>query len=93
MNRIKDYTGFATWFCGLGYIALWPLTSPDLGGKPFGASLLCRDRIKASASVISFCSHHSGVGESPFRKNCNPLSRTAMALLFMPIPKACRGDI
>lgn len=43
MNRIKDYTGFAAWFCGLGYIALWPVTSPDLGGPPFGASIFCRD--------------------------------------------------
>jgi hypothetical protein len=43
VNRIKDYSDFAAWFSGLGYIALWPLTSPDLGGKPFGASLLCRD--------------------------------------------------
>ncbi len=43
MNRIKDYIGFAIWFAGLGYIALWPVTSPDLGGKPFGASIFCRD--------------------------------------------------
>ena len=43
MNRIRDYTGFAAWFAGLGYIVLWPLTSPDLGGKPFGASIFCRD--------------------------------------------------
>jgi hypothetical protein len=49
MNRIRDYTGFATWFCGLGYIALWPVTSPDLGGKPFGASIFCRD---TSLSVL-----------------------------------------
>jgi len=43
MNRIKDYSGFAIWFAGLGYIVLWPVTSPDLGGKPFGASIFCRD--------------------------------------------------
>ena len=43
MNRIRDYIGFAVWFAGLGYIALWPLSSPDVGGKPFGASILCRD--------------------------------------------------
>ena len=43
MNRIKDYIGFAIWFAGLGYIALWPVSSPDLGGKPFGASIFCRD--------------------------------------------------
>ena len=49
MNRFKDYTGFAIWFAGLGYLALWPLTSSDLDGKPFGASILCRD---ASLSVL-----------------------------------------
>ena len=43
MNRIKDYIGFAIWFAGLGYIALWPITSTDLGGKPFGASFFCHD--------------------------------------------------
>ena len=41
MNRIKDYIGFALWFAGLGYIMLWPITSPELGGKPFGASIFC----------------------------------------------------
>ena len=43
MNRIKDYTGFAGWFAGLGYIVLWPLTADNLSGKPFGASIFCRD--------------------------------------------------
>ena len=51
MNRIKDYIGFAIWFAGLGYIALWPVTSPDLGGKPFGASIFCRD---TPLSVLDF---------------------------------------
>ena len=54
MNRIKDYIGFAIWFAGLGYIALWPVTSPDLGGKPFGASILCRE---ASLRVLDLLCH------------------------------------
>jgi len=29
MNRIKDYIGFAIWFAGLGYIAMWLAGSPD----------------------------------------------------------------
>jgi hypothetical protein len=29
MNRVWDYMGFVIWFLGLGYIALWPLASPD----------------------------------------------------------------
>ena len=43
MNRIRDYADFVGWFAGLGYIVLWPVASPDLGGKPFGASIFCRD--------------------------------------------------
>jgi len=42
-NRFQDYAGFATWFCGLGYFVLWPVTSSDLGGRLFGASIFCRD--------------------------------------------------
>lgn len=29
MNRVWDYIGFAVWFAGLGYIAMWLLGSPD----------------------------------------------------------------
>ncbi len=29
MNRVLDYMGFALWFLGLGYMALWPLTAHD----------------------------------------------------------------
>jgi hypothetical protein len=42
VNRFKEYACFAIWFAGLGYIVLWPLTSPDYGGQLFGASILCR---------------------------------------------------
>jgi len=41
MNRIKDYAGFAVCFAGLGYIVLWPLISPEFGGRPFAASIFC----------------------------------------------------
>jgi hypothetical protein len=51
MNRIKDYTGFAVRFAGLGYIVLWPLSSPDFSGKPFGASIFCHD---GSPSPLDF---------------------------------------
>jgi hypothetical protein len=29
MNRVWDYIGFAIWFAGLGYIALWAVGSPE----------------------------------------------------------------
>lgn len=42
MNRIRDYTNFAAWFIGLGYIALWPVMVPASGGEPFAAAVFCR---------------------------------------------------
>lgn len=43
MNRIKDYSGFAAWFLGLGYLVLWPITADEFGGVSFSASILCRE--------------------------------------------------
>lgn len=43
MNRIKDYSGFAAWFLGLGYLVLWPITADEFGGVSFGTSILCRE--------------------------------------------------
>lgn len=42
MDRLKDYVGFAVRFAGLGYIVLWPLTTPNAAGQLFGASIVCR---------------------------------------------------
>lgn len=53
MNRIKDYAGFAGWFAGLGYIVLWPVTATNMGGKPFGAALFCRE--DATGLLDSLC--------------------------------------
>jgi hypothetical protein len=41
LNRLKDHLGFAVQFVGLGYIALWPVSTPAAGDL-FGASLLCK---------------------------------------------------
>jgi hypothetical protein len=41
MNRLRDYVGFAVWFAGLGYMAIWPLSASGSGGALFGASVLC----------------------------------------------------
>ena len=43
MDRIKDYSRFAAWFVGLGYVVLWPVTASELGGPSFGATMFCRD--------------------------------------------------
>ena len=57
MNRIKDYASFATWFVGLGYIALWPLASPELNGRPFGASIFCRDNSLSALDLLCDLAH------------------------------------
>lgn len=57
MNRIKDYTGFAGWFAGLGYIVLWPLTVDNLSDKPFGASIFCRDGPISVPDLLCNASH------------------------------------
>lgn len=41
MNRPRECCAFAIRFCGLGYMALWPFSSPDESGHLFGAAYLC----------------------------------------------------
>jgi hypothetical protein len=41
MNRLRDYVGFAVWFAGAGYVAIWPLSASGTSGALFGAPLLC----------------------------------------------------
>jgi hypothetical protein len=44
MSRLRDYLGFSVRFVGLGYIALWPLSTPGRGDM-FGAALVCHERV------------------------------------------------
>ena len=57
MNRIKDYAYFIGWFAGLGYIVLWPLTAPEMGGRPAGASIVCRDNALSALDLLCNSSH------------------------------------
>ena len=41
MNRVRDYGAFAIGYYGLGYILLWPLSSPYATGELFGAAVVC----------------------------------------------------
>jgi hypothetical protein len=43
MNRIQDYLNFSISFSGLGYIGMWPVSTPDAHGRLFGADFLCPD--------------------------------------------------
>ena len=40
MNRLKDHFCFAVRYVGMGYVVLWPVSTPA-GGDLFGAPLLC----------------------------------------------------
>jgi hypothetical protein len=59
VNRFKGYLGFAVWFVGLGYVALWPLAASGYGGTLFGASLLCggSDTHLFGANVLAMLCH------------------------------------
>lgn len=57
MNRVKDYSGFAIGFVGLGYIVLWPLSSPGAGGELFGAALICGDTTFALLHLVCQLPH------------------------------------
>jgi len=43
VQRVRDYLNFAIGFAGLGYIVVWPITSPDFDGHRFGIAMLCQD--------------------------------------------------
>ncbi len=57
MSRIRDYSGFAIWFAGLGYIALWPISSLDSSGRPFGASLFCPGHASGVLNLLCNSAH------------------------------------
>jgi hypothetical protein len=57
MNRIKDYARFVIWFAGLGYIVLWPVSSPDRSGRPFGASIVCNDGMFGLLASLCHSAH------------------------------------
>jgi hypothetical protein len=45
------------WFAGLGYIVLWPVTTADLGGKPFGATIFCYDGAPSLTDFLCNSAH------------------------------------
>jgi hypothetical protein len=92
MNRIKDYAGFAICFVGLGYIVLWPLTSPEFGGRPFAASVFCRD---GSPSALDWlCNSAHPLQLSPGLHAVGILSAIVVMvrLLFYVIRRSRRSD-
>ena len=84
MNRIKDYAGFAGWFAGLGYIALWPLTAPEFGGKPLGASIFCRD---GTPSALDFLCNSA----DPLRLPPGLHAIGSLSAIFVMIQLLCYG--
>lgn len=63
MNRLKDYLGFSVRFVGLGYIVLWPLSTPGRGDL-FGAAIVCHDRVGRALDLVCNWPHplHLSIG-------------------------------
>ncbi len=57
MNRPRECCGFAIRFYGLGYMALWPFSSADDGGRLFGAAYLCGERGFAALDALCDAPH------------------------------------
>lgn len=56
MSRLRDYLGFSVRFVGLGYVVLWPLSTPG-GGELFGAALVCHDRVGRALDFVCAWPH------------------------------------
>jgi hypothetical protein len=48
---------FAIGFAGLGYIVVWPITSPDFDGHRFGIAIFCRDGLAGLLDPLCDSSH------------------------------------
>lgn len=57
MQRVRDYLNFAISFAGLGYVVVWPVTSPDFDGHRFGIAILCRDGAAGLLARLCDSSH------------------------------------
>jgi hypothetical protein len=87
MNRFRDYLGFAVTFSGLGYVILWPVSTPG-NGELFGAALLCGGRVARALDLVCRMPHplQLGVGLHVFGALCALLAalhllvRTAVRL-------------
>ena len=56
MNRFQDYLCFAVRFAGLGYIVLWPVSTPA-HGELFGASVICTGKTADVFALICRMPH------------------------------------
>lgn len=59
MNRVWDHLRFAVWFCGIGYMVLWPLTEHHNGIA--AVSLACGP----SFTIEFICAPRAGLPLSP----------------------------
>ena len=64
MNRVGEYIRFATWFSGLGYMVLWPMTAQDDGIA--AVSFACGQPFAQSFAIADFiCGPRAGLHLSP----------------------------
>lgn len=82
MNRLREYTGFAVWFTGLGYVAIWPLSTSGSSGALFGASILCHAH-PAFGMLSTLCNMTHPLSLSPTLHMLGLLSAIVVALGFV----------
>jgi hypothetical protein len=89
MNRFWDYSGFAVWFIGLGYIVTWPLTMSDFGQTASAATICGGDALPPGF----LCSSAHGLMLPPGLHLAGGLAAVfvTLRLLTMAIKRAIRG--
>ncbi len=82
MNRVQDYSRFAVWFTGIGYIVLWPMTAQD--GGIAAMPLVCGQAFTLSDFI---CAPRVGLPLSPGLHLVGMMSLTfvVMCLALRPL--------
>jgi len=93
MNRIREYTGFAIGYLGLGYIVLWPLSGADHSGQPFGASLVCGDTSWLLLDFICHSEHRLQMSPSLHALGLMSTSLVTLRVLFYALKRTRRAVI
>jgi hypothetical protein len=94
MNRFRDYLGFAVQFVGLGYVVLWPLSTPGRGDL-FGAPLLCGGRVADAVDVVCGMPHplRLGVGLHAVGALCAVLATLHLLVRAVGRARSRRGAV
>lgn len=91
MNRIRDYTNFAAWFVGLGYVVLWPVTAPAFGDEPFAVTVFCRDGVSGLLDLLCHSAHRLHLPPGLHALGCLSAIFVTSRLMVHAIRQRARG--